>query len=113
MKLKPSLKQKKRYVLFEIQAAKTFSLPEVVEAVESSLRHFLGEFGLAKASPLFVKEKWSDKKQCFVLKMSHNHVDEVKSAVILNKKIKNTPVLIRSIITSGTLKKISSQAERL
>ena len=108
MKLKPSLKQKKRYVLFEIQAAKAFSLNEVVEAVEASLLRFLGEFGLAKASPLLVKEKWSDKKQRFVLKVNHQYVDELKSAVILNKKIKNTPILIRSIVISGTLKKISS-----
>ncbi|HLC88463.1 MAG TPA: Rpp14/Pop5 family protein, partial [Candidatus Nanoarchaeia archaeon] len=88
MKLKPSLKQKKRYVLFEIQAAKTFSLPEVAEAIESSLLRFLGELGLAKASPILVKEKWSDKKQRFVLKVNHAYVDELKSAVILNKKIK-------------------------
>ncbi|MEK6905408.1 MAG: Rpp14/Pop5 family protein [Nanoarchaeota archaeon] len=108
MKLKPSLKQKKRYVLFEIQAAKAFSLPEVTEAIESSLLRFLGELGLAKAAPLMVKEKWSDKKQRFVLKVNHNYVDELKTAVILNKKIKNTPILIRSIVTSGTLKKISS-----
>ncbi len=108
MKLKPSLKQKKRYVLFEIQSAKVFSLPEVAEAIESSLLRFLGELGLAKASPMMVKEKWNDKKQRFVLKVNHDYVDKLKAAVILNKKIKNTPVLIRSIVTSGTLKKISS-----
>ena len=109
MKLRPSLKQKKRYVLFEIKADKEFSLPEVSEAIESSLLRFLGELGLAKASPLFIKEKWNGQKQRFVLKVNHQYVDELKSAVILNKKIKNTPVLIRSIVTSGTLKKISSQ----
>jgi|SRR3989344_3247169 len=108
MKLKPSLRQKKRYVLFEIQADKGFSLPEVAEAVETSLQRFLGELGIAKASPMLVKEKWNQQKQRFVLKVNHTHVDELKSALILNKKIKNTPVLIRSIVTSGTLKKISS-----
>src|SRR3989344_2546643 len=108
MKLKPSLKQKKRYVLFEIKASKAFSLTEVSEAVESALLRFLGELGLAKARPLLVKEKWGDKKQRFVLKVNHKYVDELKVAIILNKKIKNTPVLIRSIVTSGTLKKISS-----
>ena len=108
MKLKPSLKQKKRYILFEIQAANTFSLPEVAEIVESSLLRFLGELGLAKASPMLVKEKWDEKRQRFLIKVNHKYVDEIKSAVILNKKIKNTPVLIRSIVTSGTLKKISS-----
>lgn len=108
MKLKPSLKQRKRYVLFEIQAAKAFSLPEVAEAIEASLLRFLGELGMAKASPMLVKEKWDEKKQRFVLKVNHTYVNELKTAVILNKKIKNTPVLIRSIVASGTLKKISS-----
>ena len=108
MKLKPSLKQKKRYVLFEIQAAKAFALSEVSEAIGTSLLRFLGELGMAKASPLFVTEKWDEKKQRFVLKVNHKYVDELKTAVILNKKIKNTPVLIRSVLTSGTLKKISS-----
>lgn len=108
MKLKPSLKQKKRYVLFEIQASKPFSLSEVSESIGMSLLRFLGELGMAKAAPLFVKEKWDEQKQRFVLKVNHKYVDELKTAVILNKKIKNTPVLIRSIVTSGTLKKISS-----
>ncbi len=108
MKLKPSLKQKKRYVLFEIQSSKTFTQAEVSEAIGQSLLRFLGELGVAKAAPLFVREKWDEPKQRFVLKVNHKYVDELKTAVILNKKIKNTPVLIRSIVTSGTLKKISS-----
>ena len=108
MKLKPSLKQKKRYVLFGIKASKAFSLAEVKEAIDSALLRFLGELGIAKAGPLLVKEKWSLEKQYFVLKVNHNYVDELKTALILNKKIKNTPVLIHSIVTSGTLKKISS-----
>ncbi|MBI2124982.1 hypothetical protein HYV87_00040 [Candidatus Woesearchaeota archaeon] len=108
MKLLPSLRQKKRYVLFEITAEKSFSLAEVQEAIESSLLRFLGELGVAKAGSLFIKEKWNAQKQRFVVKVNHTFVDELKSAVILNKKIKNTPVLIRSVITSGTLKKISS-----
>ncbi len=110
MKLKPSLKQKKRYVLFEIQASKSFTLSEVSEAIGTSLLRFLGELGMAKAAPLFVREKWDEQKQRFVLKVNHKYVDELKTAVILNKKIKNTPVLIRSIVTSGTLKKISSHS---
>ena len=108
MKLLPSLRQKKRYVVFEIVSDKCFSIGEVQEAVESSLSKFLGDWGLAKASPLFVKEKWSETKQRFVIKVNHTFVDELKSALILNKKIKNTPALIKSIVTSGTLKKVGS-----
>ena len=62
MKLLPSLRQKKRYVVFEIKSDKSFSLSEVREAVESSLARFLGELGIAKASPFFLKEKWNEKR---------------------------------------------------
>lgn len=108
MKLLPSLRQKKRYVVFEITSDKAFSLSEVQEAVESSLARFLGELGLAKASPQFIKEKWSEQKQRFVVKVNHTFVDELKTALILSKKIKNTSILIKSITVSGTLKKVSS-----
>ena len=108
MKLLPSLRQKKRYVVFEIGSGKSFSLSEVQDLVETSLQRFLGELGVAKAAPLFLKEKWNEKRPRFVVKVNHNYVDELKSALILNKKINNTPVLIKSITTSGTLKKASS-----
>ncbi len=103
MKLIPSLRQKKRYILFEIQAEKEFTVAEVQEVVQYALHDFLGQLGLATASPLFLKEKFA--KNHFTLKVNNNYVDEVKSAVILIKKIKNTPVLLRSITTSGMLKK--------
>lgn len=108
MKLLPSLRQKKRYVVFEVVSDKCFSLSEVQEAVENSLSKFLGDWGLAKASPILIKEKWNETKQRFVIKVNHTFVDELKSALILNKKIKNTPALIKSIVTSGTLKKAGS-----
>ncbi|MEK6900497.1 MAG: Rpp14/Pop5 family protein [Nanoarchaeota archaeon] len=108
MTLLPSLKQKKRYVVFGIISEASFSWPEVQEAIEHSLAKFLGDLGMAKASPLLIKEKWNEKKQHFVIKVNHTYVDELKTALILNKKIKNTPVIIKSITVSGTLKKAGS-----
>tara|TARA_Y100000310_G_C20471506_1_gene710287 strand:- start:106 stop:432 length:327 start_codon:yes stop_codon:yes gene_type:complete len=105
MKLLPSLKQKKRYVVFEVATDKTFSVKEIKEAVEFALKDFLGQWGLAKSSPMFLKEKCKNNK--FIIKVNHKYVDEVKSALILIKKIKNTPVIVKSVITSGTLKKAS------
>lgn len=106
MKLLPSLKQKKRYLVFEIISETKFSVLEIQEAVNQALKEFFGQLGLTKASPLFLKEKTKNNK--FVIKISHKFVDEGKSALILIKKIKNKPVIIRSIITSGTLKKAST-----
>ena len=105
MKLQPSLKQKKRYVLFEIKSKDKFGASEVKKEVDAALLLFIGQLGLSKASPLFLKERYKDNQ--FMVKINHKHVDECISAIMLIKTIKNKPVLIRSVITSGTLKKVS------
>jgi len=106
MKLQPSLRHKKRYIVFEIKGEQSLSIQDVQQEVEKGLLLFLGQLGVTKAEPMFLKEKWSEKKEGvrFVLKVAHNWVDECKSAIILIKRIKNQSVFVRSIITSGTLK---------
>ena len=104
MGLLPSLKERRRYILFEIKADKEFLWSDVQEAVDAGLLLFLGQLGLSKACPLFLKERYQLNK--FTLKVNHTSVDDVKAAVIFIKSIKNNPVLIRSLRTSGTLKKL-------
>ena len=104
MKLLPALKQKKRYVLFEIVSDTTFSLADLKKEVDQALLLFLGQLGLSKAVPMFIKAN----NNKFIIKVNHNWVDELKSALILMKKIKNKSVIVKSIITSGTIKKVSA-----
>ena len=105
MKLLPSLKQKKRYLVFEVVSKESFSISEIEKSVYEALHSFLGQLGVAKSSPLLIKEKYKNNK--FILKINNKYVDEVKSALILIKKIKNVSVIVKSIITSGTLKTAS------
>ena len=107
MKLLSSLKQKKRYVVFAVIAEEKFSLLEIKEEIERAMKEFWGQLGLSKASPQLIKEKFNPEKQTFILKVNHKHVDELKTALALSKKIKNKPIIIKSIVTSGTLKKAS------
>tara|TARA_Y100000034_G_C6586286_1_gene254511 strand:- start:111 stop:440 length:330 start_codon:yes stop_codon:yes gene_type:complete len=106
MKLLPSLKQKKRYIIFEIIGLIKISFSDLNDSINKSILNFVGELGKAKLSPLLIKEKFKDKK--FIIKVNHSYVDECKSAIILIKKIKNNPVVIKSIAISGTLKKASN-----
>lgn len=108
MRLLPSLRQKKRYVLLEIISDKKFSFPEIQEEVEKAFLRFWGILGVARASPLLVKEKFSLSGQKLVVKVNHAFVDELKMALALSTKIKNTPIILRSISTSGSLKKAST-----
>ena len=112
MKLLPALRQKKRYVVFEILADKSFSFIDIKESLEEAMKDFWGQLGLSKAVPMLLKEKFSKEKQRFIVKVNNKHVDELISAMILAKKIKNTPVIIKSVIVSGILKKASAYLDK-
>ena len=58
MKLLPSLRQKKRYIVFEIIADEKFSFAEVKEEIDKVMKEFWGQLGLGKASPLILKERF-------------------------------------------------------
>lgn len=106
MRLLPSLRQKKRYIVFEAQSSGKLSCSELQHEVETALLAFLGEWGVAQAAPQFLPETWIAEKQRFVIRVNHTQVDLVKAALILIKSIKKEPVILRSITTSGTLKKV-------
>ena len=104
MKLLPSLKQKKRYVVFEMAGKDHFTAEEIKLEVDAALLLFLGQLGLAKAAPLFIKAK----NNRFIIKINHKWVEELKAGLLLIKKIKNKPIIVRSVITSGTIQKASA-----
>ncbi len=101
--MQPTLRLKKRYLAFKVDSPISFTPQELDAAVHEALLKFLGEFGVARAGPIFLKERC--KNNTFMLKINHHSVEAARSALILIKKIKNSPVIMRSITTSGTLKK--------
>lgn len=114
MKLAPSLKPKKRYVLFKIvpePKEKKFWKREVIDAIEAQLIKCFGIFMFAKASPMIVKESFNEQTQEIIIKVSHKYTDELKVTMALIKEIKETPVTIHSISTNGILKKLKERME--
>ena len=112
MKLQPSLKQRKRYVLFQITQDpkdKKFWKREILDAIEAQLINCFGIFLYAKASPMIVKETFNENTQQIIIKINHKYTDELKVAMALLKEIKETQVTIHSISTSGILKKLKAR----
>lgn len=107
MKLLPSLRSSPRYIVFEIVSQKQFSVADVAQEVDAALLRFVGQLGVAKAAPVFLKEKYKNNR--FIVKVFHRYSDECKAAVILITTIKNVPVMVKSVAISGTLKKASAR----
>ncbi len=111
MKLKPllpSLKERKRYLVFEIVSKSPISSAKAVsEAIMDVSTRFLGELGMAKAGIMVLNNKYKDNKG--MIRVAHKYVDHLKTAIALVKKINNQDVIIKSKGVSGILKKAENR----
>ena len=110
MKLKPllpSLKEKKRYLSFEILADKQFSADAVSNAFLSSTSELLGTLESGKAGIMFFKDKFHNNTG--IIKTNHKYVDKVRTAMTLIPSIEKHQALFRTRVVSGTLKKAQSK----
>ena len=102
----PSLREKKRYLAFEIiskEKISDFSL--VSNAIWHHSFQMLGRLGAAKAGIIPLANKWDSLLQRGIIKVSHKHVDAVKSSLMFADKIGGKDVIIRSLGVSGILNK--------
>jgi RNase P/RNase MRP subunit POP5 len=108
--LLPTLKERNRYLAFEvISDAKIRDFRAVSRQMLASFSRFYGETGLAKANPVMLSDKWNEAKQTGIIKVSHNHIHELKSSLLFINRISHNDAIIRSIGTSGILKKAQSR----
>ena len=102
----PSLREKKRYLVFEIISRKKIN---DFNAVSSAIHHyslqFLGQIGAARAGIIVLNNKWDGTHQRGIIKVGHRHVDELKAALALADKIDDMEVIFRSLGVSGILRK--------
>lgn len=108
--LKPSLREKKRYIAFEIISEKP--MPEfrkISGSIWQGLLSYLGSYGAAKAGVWILHDKYNPETQRGLLRVSRKEVEKVKGAFVLIDNIDNIPVIIRSIGVSGILKKAESK----
>ena len=102
----PSLREKKRYLVFEVISKEKISDADAVSgAILQSSLQFLGQRGTAKAGIVALNNKWDAEKQRGIIKVSHKHVDDVKASLVFAKKIEGKDAIIRSLGVSGVLKK--------
>lgn len=106
MKLKPllpSLREKKRYIAFEVQTESELSLAEARESIEATMHGFLGDLGMARAGVLFLKD-W--KQQRGIIRVNTKHVDDVKAAFALVQEVAKHKAKVQSLAVSGAIGKI-------
>ena len=96
--LLPSMREKKRYVVFETIVDK-FEQKKVEAILNENCLKFMGEFGVSKSGFMLLNDSW--KKNKGIIKIDPKHVDELKMALgLITGK-----VIVNVLGVSGTLKK--------
>ena len=103
MPLLPSLKEKKRYMAFELISKEKLSFNQVKASIEEALFKYIGLLGTSKAGMQILSEKYNNNKG--LIKINNKFTNHIKAAFTMIDKINNKKVTIRSIGTSGILKK--------
>ncbi len=101
--LLPTLRERKRYLCFEIVSKNKVNFAEAYRQLWFSLQSFLGELGLARANVL-VLNNYDAEMQRGIIKASHRLVNEVKSALMFVKEICRDPAIVLTVGVSGIIK---------
>ncbi|MBR9691116.1 hypothetical protein GOV08_05535 [Candidatus Woesearchaeota archaeon] len=102
--LMPSLREKKRYLAFEIIADKeSFSYKHSADAINTEFIKLFGTHGMAQAGVLILKNQFENNKG--IIRVSNKHLDKLRLALAMIKKINKKDVIVKSIIASGMIKK--------
>lgn len=101
--LRPTLREKKRYVAFKAISNNKISIDDTYKKVIEEYRFLYGQNGLSKAGAMLIKSKCS--KDVGIARISHKCVDDFRTSMAMVRKINEHDTIVKSIGSSGILKK--------
>jgi ribonuclease P/MRP protein subunit POP5 len=104
-----SLREKKRYVAFEVLSKDTMDIDSIKKAIEGSLKEYTGLLGMSKANLYVLKDKWNSNKNRGILRVNNKMLNELKASFALINEIGGKKAKIHAIGVSGILKKANAK----
>ncbi|MBD3263040.1 hypothetical protein GF374_01530 [Candidatus Woesearchaeota archaeon] len=106
--IKPSAKERKRYILIKLKSKKRVEKKDVKKLVIQAGLQFLGELGMARSGLQFLPETWNKKNMTGIIKTGHKFVNETKAALALIQEVKGEKAAVQTIKTSGSIKTLKN-----
>ena len=101
----PSLREKKRYVAFEVLSSKSHDVQAVAQALKRAVLGFVGELGLAKAGMVVLTDNYNPASKRGIVRVSHASLDALKASFTFITAISGIPTSVRSVTASGSIAK--------
>ena len=99
-----------RYLAVKIESEKSFPKNIFMKAVLNSICRLYGIYGLSR-TPISLIEYKTDEKSA-ILRCSHDSTDQLRSAISSITEIEGTPVYLRVIMISGTIKALKRKISK-
>jgi len=104
--LLPTLKERKRYILFKIYTDSEIEKEKVSRCVAKACLQFLGELNMAKSGIQFLPETLNKTEKTGIIRTNNKYLDQVKAALTLIKDIEGKKTSFSTIKVSGSLDKL-------
>lgn len=101
-RLMPTLRNKKRYIAFEIITESAPEIHEIKKALWESMLRMFGEMGCAKIDAHFIDEQCKGKRG--VIRCAHTATDELLSSFAFVSSVSGKKAVFRSLGMSSTVK---------
>lgn len=108
--MKPSLREKKRYVAVEVLSSREITR-DLRPVIRESFHEFVGNLGEASAGLQFVKDCCTS--STYVCRVNNLWVDHLKASLLFVNAVEEEPILLRSFCTSGILNKLLERTKTL
>ena len=104
--LLPSLREKKRYLVYEVISKSSFNdAAHVNKAILDASKEFLGNLGMARAGIIAMSDQWNADTQRGIMRVNNKHVEDLKASLVFAGSVDGKEAIVRSIGASGILKK--------
>ncbi|MFT4304051.1 MAG: Rpp14/Pop5 family protein [Candidatus Woesearchaeota archaeon] len=107
--IRPSLKEKKRYVVFSVIAKSPINQERVFKEIQESCLKFMGILSFSKAGLIILKNQYDSSINCGILRINNRYVDHLKVSLMMITKIDGIEVNIIVKGVSGILKKVKEK----
>jgi len=99
-KLLPSLRERKRYLVFELLAKNEISRDELAKEIVSASHSLYGDIGVSRINPRLVD--FNGKSG--ILRCAQDKVNEARAILATVNSINGMPLALRVVGVSGTIK---------
>jgi ribonuclease P/MRP protein subunit POP5 len=105
MKLNPSMREKRRYLVFEAIAKKPVPYEKAVDAFSKEAVSFIGTAAFAKSGFRQMPKMWSPELQRGMVRIQRKYVEPMRASLCLVRKIGRQNAIMRSVGISGMINK--------